>query len=113
MIGSFYKVIHKINIPLPGKDPPMPFEARFKFLRDLTELNDSMMRLLKLLLLRSKVSRFSNLDKFPEPVINLLKKKKTMQFVVFRSNTEDQHTFVRKESSHIIQSKIQILKGFD
>jgi hypothetical protein len=85
MIGSSYKVIWKINIPFAGNDPPISFEARFKFLRDLTALNDSMMLLSKLLYLRSKVSRFSNLDKLSKPVIDLLKhmkKKKKKKYAI-------------------------------
>jgi hypothetical protein len=92
MIGtscSFYKVIRNINIPWVGKDPVIPFKARFKFLRDLTAVNNLKIVLLKLLLLRSNVSRFSNIDKLSKPVVDLLKKKKkekektSMQFVVF------------------------------
>jgi hypothetical protein len=73
-------------IPLGGNDPLIRFEARFRFLRDLTALNNSMMLMLKLLWLRSKVSKFSNLDKLLKPVVNLLKncRKKTMQFTVFK-----------------------------
>jgi hypothetical protein len=84
----FYKVVQNIHIPLARNNPSILFEARFKFLRDLAALNNSMMLLLKLLLLRSKVSRFSNLDKLSKPVVDLLKnyrKKKTMQFTVFKS----------------------------
>jgi hypothetical protein len=78
MIGmawhSFCKVILRMNIPLGGNDPVIPFQARFKFLRDLIVLNDSMMLMLKWLSLRSKVSSFSNLDKLSKPVVNVLKK---------------------------------------
>jgi hypothetical protein len=74
MIGSFFKIIRKINIPLPEKDPSIYI---------LTALNDSMMLLSKELYVRSNVSRFSNLDKLSKPIIDLLKKK-TMQFAVFR-----------------------------
>jgi hypothetical protein len=92
MIGTscnFYKVIRNINIPWVGKDPVIPFQASFRFLRDLTAVNDSKLVLLKLLSLRSNVSRFSNIDKLLKPVVDLLKKKKrenektSMQFVVF------------------------------
>jgi hypothetical protein len=61
---------------LIGKDPSMEFEARFRFLRDLSAGNDSMMLLFKLLLLRSKVSRFSSLEKLSKPAVDVLKKKK-------------------------------------
>jgi hypothetical protein len=53
----------------------MEFQARFRFLRDLIAGNDSMMLLFKLFLLRSKVSRFSNLNKLSKPVIDLLKER--------------------------------------
>jgi hypothetical protein len=79
MIGatcSFYKVIRNINIPWVGKDPVIPFQARFRFLRDFTAVNNSKIVLLKWLLLRSNVSRFSNIDKLSKPVVDLLKKKK-------------------------------------
>jgi hypothetical protein len=66
-------VVQKIHVPLAGNNPLIPFEARFRFLRDLVALNNSMMLLLKLLLLRSKVSRFSNLGKLSKPVVDLLK----------------------------------------
>jgi hypothetical protein len=31
----FYKVVQNIHIPLARNNPSIPFEARFKFLRDL------------------------------------------------------------------------------
>jgi hypothetical protein len=78
MIGmawhSFYKVILRMNIPLGGNGHVIPFQARFKFLRDLIVLSDSMMLTLKLFTLRSKVSSFSNLDKLSKPIVNVLKK---------------------------------------
>jgi predicted secreted protein len=98
MIGttcSFCKVIRNINIPWVGKDPVILFTARFRFLRDLTAVNDSKIVLSKSLPLRSNVSRFSNIDKLSKPAVDLFKKKKkkkkekektSMQFVVFIKN---------------------------
>jgi hypothetical protein len=99
MIGttcSFCKVIRNINIPWVGKDPVILFTARFRFLRDLTAVNDSKIVLSKSLPLRSNVSRFSNIDKLSKPAVDLLKKKKkkkkkekekkSMQFLVFIYN---------------------------
>jgi hypothetical protein len=50
MIGttcSFYKVIRNINIPWVGKDPVILLATRFRFLRDLTAVNNSKIVLLK------------------------------------------------------------------
>jgi hypothetical protein len=50
MIGitcSFYKVLRNIDKPWVGKDPVISFQARFRFFRDLTAINDSMIVLLK------------------------------------------------------------------
>jgi hypothetical protein len=50
MIGttcSFYKVIRNINIPWVGKDPVILFSAKYRFLRDLTAVNDLKIVLLK------------------------------------------------------------------
>jgi hypothetical protein len=35
----FYKVVQNIHIPLGRNNSSIPFEARFKFLRDLAALN--------------------------------------------------------------------------
>jgi hypothetical protein len=85
MIGTaccFYKVVQKIHIPLAGNNPLIPFEARFRFLRDLAALNNSMMLLLKLLLLRSKVSRLSNLGKLSKLVVDLLKNCRKKNYAI-------------------------------
>ena len=60
-------------MPWAGKDPSSPcqFQLRLRFLRDLIALNDLIKLLLKPLSARFNVSKFPNLDKLFEPVLNI------------------------------------------